>query len=57
MIRAASLLAGLSLIVAGLFAANWSGALSLVGTVFGIFAIVGFAVIATGWTEDHDVSD
>jgi hypothetical protein len=38
-----------------LFAANFSGALSLVETLLGILAIVSFAVIATGWTVDHDV--
>lgn len=57
MIRAASLVVGLSAVVAGLFAANWSGTLGYAGTVLGILAIIGFAVVAAGWTEDHDVSD
>jgi hypothetical protein len=38
-----------------LLAANVSGELSLVETLFGILAIISFAVIATGWTIDHDV--
>jgi len=38
-----------------LFAANASGEMSLVETLLALLAIVGFAVIATGWTIDHDV--
>lgn len=55
MIRAASLLLGLSLVAMGLFAANGSGELSLVEALLGILAIISFAIIATGWTIDHDV--
>jgi len=57
MFRAASLLFSLLVTPVALFAANYSGALSLVETMLGIFAIIGFAIIATGWTVDHDVSD
>lgn len=38
-----------------LSALNCSGVLGLVGTMLGILAIIGFAIIATGWTVDHDV--
>ena len=55
MIRAASLLLGLPVLAIGLFAANISGGLNLVETLVGILAIISFAVIATGWTIDHDV--
>ena len=37
--------------------AYFFGQLGLVGTTLGIVAIICFAVIATGWTEDHDVPD
>ena len=39
-----------------LFAANYSGELGFVETTLGILAIIGFAIIATGWTVDHDIS-
>ena len=55
LIRAASLLLGLPVLAIGLFAANISGGLNLVETLLGILAIISFAVIATGWTIDHDV--
>jgi hypothetical protein len=55
LIRAASLLLGLPVLAIGLFAANVSGGLNLVETLLGILAIISFAVIATGWTIDHDV--
>ena len=57
MIRAASLLFSLLVMPIALFAANYSGELGLVETMLGILAIIGFAIIATGWTVDHDVSD
>lgn len=57
MIRAASLLFSLLVTSIALFAANYSGVLGLAGTMLGIFVIIGFAIIATGWTVDHDVSD
>ena len=57
MIRAASLLFSLLVTSIALFAANYSGELGLAGTMLGIFVIIGFAIIATGWTVDHDVSD
>jgi len=56
MIRTASLLLfSLPAMAAGLLAANFSGELSVVGTLLGAVAIIIFAVIATGWTIDHDV--
>lgn len=57
MIRAISVLFGFPTIVIALIAANFVGQLSLVGTTLGISAIICFAVIAIGWTEDHDVTD
>jgi hypothetical protein len=57
MIRAASLLFTLLVMLIALFAAGYGGELGLVETMLGILAIVSFAVIATGWTVDHDVSD
>ena len=57
MIRAASLLFSLLVTSIALFAANYSGELGLAETMLGIFVIIGFAIIATGWTVDHDVSD
>lgn len=57
MLRAVGLLVSLPAVVVGLFAANFSGTLSFAGTALGIVAIVGFAMLATRWTEDHDVSD
>jgi uncharacterized membrane protein len=57
MIRTVCLLLGLSAIVIALLVANFFGQLGLLGTTLGILAIVGFAVVATGWTEDHDVPD
>lgn len=57
MIRAASILFSLSVMAVALFAANFSGELSLIESTLGILAIISFAVLATGWTIDHDVSD
>jgi hypothetical protein len=57
MIRAASLLFSLLVTPIALFAANCSGELSFAEAMLGIFAIISFAIIATGWTVDHDVSD
>jgi len=57
MIRVASLLFALLVTLIALFVASYGGELGLVETMLGIFAIVSFAVIATGWTVDHDVSD
>jgi hypothetical protein len=55
MIRAVSLLFVLSVITAGLLVSNFGGAVGLVETLLGILVIVAFAIIATGWTIDHDV--
>jgi len=55
--RAVSLLFGLSAVLIGLVAGNLSGGLGVIVTVLGILAIIGFAILATRWTEDHDVSD
>lgn len=57
MLRSVSFLLSLPAVVVGLLAANYWGQLSLVGTVLGILAIIAFAILATSWTEDHDVSD
>jgi len=57
MVRSVSLLLSLPIMVAGLLVAGYYGQLSLVATLLGILAIVVFAILATGWTEDHDVSD
>lgn len=57
MIRAASLVFSLLVTPIALFAANYSGELGVVETMLGILAIISFAIIATGWTVDHDVSD
>lgn len=57
MIRAASLLFSLLVTPVALLVANYGGELSLAETMLGIFAIISFAIIATGWTVDHDVSD
>lgn len=54
MILAISLLLGPPVLAALLFAANASEQLSLVGTLLAIFVIVSFAVVAAGWTIDHD---
>jgi hypothetical protein len=55
MIRATSLLFGLPVMAVALFAADLGGQLSFVETLLGIAAIVTFAVVAVGWTIDHDV--
>ena len=52
-----SLLFGLPVIALAVIAAHFVGQLSFVETLLGIFAIIYFAVVATGWTEDHDVTD
>ena len=57
MIRTVSLLFSLPTVVAGLLVAYFFGQLGLVGTTLGIVSIICFAVIATSWTEDHDVPD
>lgn len=57
MLRAVSLFLGLPAMVAVLLAAKLNGALSFVGTMLGIIAIISFAILAAEWTEDHDVSD
>lgn len=57
MLRSVSFLLSLPAVVVGLLAANYWGQLSLIGTVLGILAIIAFAILATSWTEDHDVSD
>ena len=57
MLRAVSFIVSIPAMVVGLFAANYGGALSLAGTLLGILAIISFAVIATGWTQDHDVAN
>jgi hypothetical protein len=54
--RAAGFLLGLPTMVAGLLVAKHYGHLGLVMTLLG-GAIVGLAIVATGWTEDHDIAD
>jgi ABC-type dipeptide/oligopeptide/nickel transport system permease subunit len=56
-IRAVSLLVSLPAIIIALVVANRFGQLNLVETTLGILAIICFAVIATGWTEGHDITD
>jgi len=53
MIRAASLLFSLPVVAVVFLAANINGELGL--TLLGILVILSFAIIATGWTIDHDV--
>jgi hypothetical protein len=57
MIRAASILFSLPVMAVALFVAHFSGDVSPIEAMLAILAIVCFAVIATGWTVDHDVSD
>lgn len=57
MVRSKSLLLSLPAVIVGLLVANHYGLLSPIVALLGILAIVGFAILATGWTEDHDVSD
>ena len=57
MLRAVGLFLGLPAMIAVLLASNVSGALSFVGTTLGILAIISFAILAAGWTEDRDISD
>ena len=56
MIQTASLLFTFLATPIALSALNCSSELGLVGTMLGIVAIIGFAIIATGWTVDHDIS-
>lgn len=53
MLRAVGLLLSLPAMIAGLLAANFNGAFSFAETMLGILAIISFAVLAVGWTEDH----
>jgi uncharacterized membrane protein HdeD (DUF308 family) len=55
MARIAALLSILALLAAALFAANEDWSFSLVGTLAAVLAIIGFAVVAAGWTIRHDV--
>ncbi len=55
MFGAASFLVGLPAVFIGLVAADFGGAISLVAILRGAVAIISFAVIAAGWTIDHDV--
>jgi hypothetical protein len=55
LIRTAALLLSLPVVAVTLFAAKAGGELGLVETLLGMLAIISFAVIATGWTIDHDV--
>ena len=57
MVRSKSFLLSLPAVIVGLLVANHYGQLSSIVALLGILAIVGFAILATGWTEDHDVSD
>ncbi len=55
--RAVGLVFGVPAIIIALVVANLIGQLGVVTTTLGILAIISFAVIAIGWTEDHDVPD
>ena len=57
MIRTVSLLLSLPAIVIALVVANCAGQLGLAETTLGILAIISFAVLAAGWTEDRDITD
>jgi 1,4-dihydroxy-2-naphthoate octaprenyltransferase len=57
MVRSKSFLLSLPAVIVGLLVANHYGHLSPIVALLGILAIVGFAIVATTWTEDHDVSD
>ena len=57
MVRSVSFLLSLPAVVVGLLVANYYGQLSPIVTLLGILAIIAFAILATSWTEDHDVSD
>ena len=57
MFRAIGLLLGVPALLLALFVGKFSEELTFVEIMLGIFAIVGFAVLATGWTVDHNVSD
>jgi 1,4-dihydroxy-2-naphthoate octaprenyltransferase len=57
MVRSKRFLLSLPAVIVGLLVANHYGQLSSIVALLGILAIVGFAILATGWTEDHDVSD
>jgi hypothetical protein len=55
-IRAISLLLSPAIAIV-LLAGNLGGQLGLIEMLLGILAIIGFAIVATGWTIDHDVSE
>jgi 1,4-dihydroxy-2-naphthoate octaprenyltransferase len=57
MVRSVSFLLSLPAVVVGLLVANYYGQLSSIAALLGILAIIGFAILATTWTEDRDVSD
>ena len=57
MVLSKSFLLSLPAVIVGLLVANHYGQLSPIVALLGILAIVGFAILATGWTKDHDVSD
>jgi hypothetical protein len=57
MVRSVSFLISVPVVIVALLLAHYWGQLSLVATLLGILAIIAFAILATGWTEDHDVSD
>ncbi len=57
MVRSASFLLSLPAVVVGLLVANHYGQLGPTTTLLGILAIVAFAILATTWTEDHDITD
>ena len=57
MFQPASILLSVPIVVVGLLSASSWGQLSVAVALFGILAIVGFAIIATRSTEDHDVRD
>ncbi len=57
MVRSVTFLLGLPAVIVGLLVANYYGQLSPIVALLGIPAIIAFAILATRWTEDHDVSD
>ncbi len=57
MVRSVSFLLSLPAVVVGLLVAHYYGQLGPIATLLGILAIIAFAILATTWTEDHDISD
>jgi uncharacterized membrane protein YqjE len=55
MVRVASILLGIAVLIAVLFATNDGWNLSAVETFTAVVLIVAFGIAATGWTIRHDI--